>query len=215
MSPCPRAHWPIRAATAGSPRRPTRSITGATLCEDLLPRLAAAGLPPLACAGPRRRGWHGDRRARGAFGGGEPFARRRLRSVGHRTYIEYLLQSPNLALADALLPDLLTALRRVQRPVQRHEASCWHGTAAGDRGDGRNALKVNGALPWVTNLRPQVSTWRRRLDGPDGVPFVASFAGTDAVSPARTISNSSACAAPTPQRSRSPTCASRPTASSR
>lgn len=155
--------------------------TGATLCEDLLPRLAAAGLPAV-----------GVPQARGGAGGTVIDALEALSEVashslaaafvlwGHRTYIEYLLQSPNLALADALLPHLLTGTQAGATGLSnamKHLAGMepLQVTAVTDG----MALKVNGALPWVTNLRPQGFHVAAAVDGPDGVPFVASFAGTD------------------------------------
>jgi alkylation response protein AidB-like acyl-CoA dehydrogenase len=72
---------------------------------------------------------------------------------GHRTFIEYLLQSPNDALRERLLPDLLTGrragatglsnamkflngLEELQIKATRHDRS----------------IQIDGNLPWVTNL---------------------------------------------------------------
>jgi len=72
---------------------------------------------------------------------------------GHRSFIEYLLQSPNDALREQLLPDLLTGrragatglsnamkflngLEELQIKATRHDRS----------------IEIDGKLPWVTNL---------------------------------------------------------------
>jgi alkylation response protein AidB-like acyl-CoA dehydrogenase len=72
---------------------------------------------------------------------------------GHRSFIEYLLQSPNDALQERLLPDLLTGrragatglsnamkflngLEELQIKATRHDRS----------------IQIDGNLPWVTNL---------------------------------------------------------------
>jgi alkylation response protein AidB-like acyl-CoA dehydrogenase len=73
---------------------------------------------------------------------------------GHRSFIEYLLQSPNDALRERLLPDLLAGrragatglsnamkflngLEELQIRATRHDQS----------------IQIDGKLPWVTNLR--------------------------------------------------------------
>ncbi len=74
---------------------------------------------------------------------------------GHRTFIEYLLQSPNAALRDKLLPDLLagrragaTGLSNAMKFLSGIEELQIRATP---EADGR--LRIGGKLPWVTNLR--------------------------------------------------------------
>lgn len=75
---------------------------------------------------------------------------------GQRTFIEYLLQSPNEALRDRLLPALLagevagaTGMSNAMKALSGLEEI---GIAA--RRDGANHV-LDGRLPWVTNLRAQ------------------------------------------------------------
>jgi alkylation response protein AidB-like acyl-CoA dehydrogenase len=129
----------------------------ADLAAELLPRLAAASLPGV-----------GVTEALGGVGGDvtdgvEAIASVSERSLaagfvlwGHRTYIEYLLQGPNAALRERLLPDLLAG--RVAGATGLSNAMKFlSGLAelqvcARTQGDG---LTLDGKLPWVTNLRPQ------------------------------------------------------------
>ncbi|WP_261403690.1 acyl-CoA dehydrogenase family protein [Chenggangzhangella methanolivorans] len=96
---------------------------------------------------------------------------------GHRTYIEYLLQSPNAALRD------------------RHLTRLFDGSLAGATGLS-NAMKflagleelqiaaarsgedfvLDGKMPWVTNLQTGNYLVAAAVQGPDGAPFVASIA---------------------------------------
>jgi alkylation response protein AidB-like acyl-CoA dehydrogenase len=73
---------------------------------------------------------------------------------GHRTFIEYLLQSPNAALRDRLLPDLLagrragaTGLSNAMKFLNGLEELQIKATGHGD------TIQIDGKLPWVTNLR--------------------------------------------------------------
>jgi alkylation response protein AidB-like acyl-CoA dehydrogenase len=75
---------------------------------------------------------------------------------GHRTFIEYLLHSPNEALAARLLPDLLagrlggaTGLSNAMKYLSGIEQlQCEVRPEAG-------GLRLDGTLPWVTNLRKE------------------------------------------------------------
>ncbi len=74
---------------------------------------------------------------------------------GHRTFIEYLLQTPNAALRERLLPDLLTG-RRAGATGLSNAMKFLSGIEelqirAAPQADG--ALRIDGKLPWVTNLR--------------------------------------------------------------
>lgn len=73
-----------------------------------------------------------------------------------RTFIEYLLQSPNAALRDRLLPDLLsgsvagaTGLSNAMKFLCGIEALQIQARTQ----DGH--WRLDGRMPWVTNLRPQ------------------------------------------------------------
>jgi len=75
---------------------------------------------------------------------------------GHRTFIEYLLQSPNHALAARLLPDLLagrlagaTGLSNAMKYLSGIESLQSSVTEVPD------GYALDGKLPWVTNLRKQ------------------------------------------------------------
>ena len=73
---------------------------------------------------------------------------------GQRTFIEYLLQSPNAALRERLLPDLLkgeyagaTGLSNAMKFLCGIEALQIAATPEAD------GWRLDGQLPWVTNLR--------------------------------------------------------------
>lgn len=100
---------------------------------------------------------------------------------GHRTYIEYLLQSPNDALAEQLLPNLLsgslagaTGLSNAMKFLAGLEPLEITAQQDGDR------LILNGKMPWVTNLRPEGFHVAAAVDHADGYAFVASLAYDDA-----------------------------------
>ncbi|MET4071568.1 alkylation response protein AidB-like acyl-CoA dehydrogenase [Bradyrhizobium sp. S3.2.6] len=75
---------------------------------------------------------------------------------GHRTFIEYLLQSPNARLREKLLPDLLAG-RRAGATGLSNAMKFLNGLEAlqvtASRRDGK--LCLDGKLPWVTNLRKE------------------------------------------------------------
>ncbi|MBR1221705.1 acyl-CoA/acyl-ACP dehydrogenase [Bradyrhizobium sp. U87765 SZCCT0131] len=148
----------------------------------VLPRLAQAGLfrigVPAALGGS-----NGD--VRGAVEAIAAVSRLSLAAGfvfwGHRTFIEYLLQSPNAALRDRLLPDLLagrragaTGLSNAMKflsglePLQVRSRRAEHG------------LRIDGKLPWVTNLQPAGFDVAAAIDGDGHQPaFVASLASED------------------------------------
>jgi alkylation response protein AidB-like acyl-CoA dehydrogenase len=75
---------------------------------------------------------------------------------GHRSYIEYLLHSPNRALREELLPELLagrgagaTGLSNAMKFLCGLE-----GLQVSARQTSEGFI-LDGRLPWVTNLRPQ------------------------------------------------------------
>jgi alkylation response protein AidB-like acyl-CoA dehydrogenase len=100
---------------------------------------------------------------------------------GHRTYIEYLLQSPNGALAEELLPDLLsgrvagaTGLSNAMKFLAGLEPL----QIAAREGEG--GLTLTGKMPWVTNLRPQGYHVAAAVDHENGQSFIASLSSNDA-----------------------------------
>jgi alkylation response protein AidB-like acyl-CoA dehydrogenase len=100
---------------------------------------------------------------------------------GHRSYIEYLLQSSNAALREGLLPELLVG--RVAGATGLSNAMKFlSGLEELQVGARRQAdgFVLDGTLPWVTNLRPQgfhVAVAVAIADGRGA--FVASLAHDD------------------------------------
>ena len=101
---------------------------------------------------------------------------------GHRTFIEYLLQSPNAALRDAQLPDLLAGRRagatglsnamKFLSGIEELQIRAQHL----DRG-----LRIDGKLPWVTNLRLGGFDVAAAIQGDGNDPaFVAVLSSDDA-----------------------------------
>jgi alkylation response protein AidB-like acyl-CoA dehydrogenase len=100
---------------------------------------------------------------------------------GHRSFIEYLLQSPNDGLRERLLPDLLAGrragatglsnamkflngLEELQIKAARHERS----------------IEIDGKLPWVTNLAPGGFDVAAAVQGYDRRPaLVVSLSSDD------------------------------------
>lgn len=96
---------------------------------------------------------------------------------GHRTFIEYLLQSPNEGLRSRLLPDLLAGHRAGATGLSnamKFLAGIEELQVKASKGDG--SILINGQLPWVTNLRPDGFDVAAVVQGEDGNPaFVASL----------------------------------------
>ncbi|WP_029002965.1 acyl-CoA dehydrogenase family protein [Azorhizobium doebereinerae] len=156
--------------------------TSADHAADVLPRLAAAGLPAIGV--PTARGGAGGTIV-DALDALSEVATRSLAAAfvlwGHRTYIEYLLQSPNTALGDEALPGLLDGTLAGATGLSnamKHLAGMEPLQVVARRDDA--GLRVDGALPWVTNLRREGFHVAAAVDGPDGVPVVAAFAHDDA-----------------------------------
>ncbi|GLK79704.1 acyl-CoA dehydrogenase family protein [Methylopila turkensis] len=96
---------------------------------------------------------------------------------GHRTYIEYLLQSPNGALRERLLDGLFvgevagaTGLSNAMKFLAGLEELQ---IVAEPEGDG---FRLSGKLPWVTNLQQGSYVVAAAVERRDGKPFVASIA---------------------------------------
>lgn len=96
---------------------------------------------------------------------------------GHRTYIEYLLQSENTALRERLVPDLAagrvagaTGLSNAMKFLAGLEALQIAARAEGD------GLVLDGKLPWVTNLRPDGFHVAAAVSRADGEALIVSLA---------------------------------------
>lgn len=102
---------------------------------------------------------------------------------GHRAFIEYLLQSPNAALRDRLLPDLIAG-RRAGATGLSNAMKFLAGIEglqikARESEDGRTLI-VDGKMPWVTNLRPQGFDVAAAVEGADHKPaFIAALSSED------------------------------------
>lgn len=100
---------------------------------------------------------------------------------GHRTFIEYLLQSPNVRLRERLLPNLLTG-RRAGATGLSNAMKFLNGlealqVAASPR-DGK--LQLDGKLPWVTNLRKEGFDVAAAVQDDDSKPaFIVSLSSDD------------------------------------
>lgn len=99
---------------------------------------------------------------------------------GHRTYIEYLLQSSNEDLRRRLLPELLagaaagaTGLSNAMKHLQGFEELQFRARVDGEH------LVVDGKLPWVTNLRHAPFHLAVAIERQDGQSFIASLSSTD------------------------------------
>lgn len=100
---------------------------------------------------------------------------------GQRTYIEYLLQSPNRQIGERLLPDLLSgrlagasALSNAMKFLAGLEPLQIAARREND------SFVLDGKMPWVTNLRPEAFHVAAAVDRVDSGPaFVASLAYDD------------------------------------
>lgn len=148
---------------------------------EVLPRLAASGV--LGAGVPRAQGGAGG----DVVDAVEAICTVSERSMaagfvlwGHRSYIEYLLQSSNAALREALLPDLLagrlagaTGLSNAMKFLSGLEELQ---VAARGRGEG---FILDGKMPWVTNLRPAGFHVAAAISLEGAPAFIASLASDD------------------------------------
>ncbi len=100
---------------------------------------------------------------------------------GHRTFIEYLLQSPNTALRDRLLPDLLSG-RRAGATGLSNAMKFLSGIEGlqikASHADGK--LRIDGKLPWITNLQIGNFDAAAAVQGAGDAPaFIASLSSDD------------------------------------
>ena len=148
----------------------------------LLPKLAEAELFGLGV--PALLGGHGGH-VHDAIAGVAAVSERSLAAGfvfwGHRTFIEYLLQSPNEALRDRLLPDLLagsragaTGLSNAMKFLSGIEGLQIKATKT------NGVVRVDGQLPWVTNLRVSGFDVAAAIQAEGNNPaFVASLSSED------------------------------------
>ncbi|HEM7889753.1 MULTISPECIES: acyl-CoA dehydrogenase family protein [Burkholderia] len=90
---------------------------------------------------------------------------------GHRTFVEYVLQSDNDALRARWLTPLLdgevagaTGLSNAMKYLSDIEPLQMHAARSG------NAFVLNGSLPWITNLRREGFIAAAAFDHDDGTP---------------------------------------------
>ncbi|MCS6930713.1 MAG: acyl-CoA/acyl-ACP dehydrogenase [Acetobacteraceae bacterium] len=150
---------------------------GSADARDVLRRLGAAGLFAL-----------GVPRAEGGAGGAVMHAVEAIAAVSahsmaagflfwsQRTFIEYLLQSPNAPLRERLLPGLLAG--RIAGATGLSNAmkflSGLEDLQVAARAEGAG-WRIEGRLPWVTNLVPGGFHVAAAVAVPDGAPFVAAL----------------------------------------
>lgn len=155
------------------------------LADEVMPALAAHGCfragVPAALGGDG--GENGD--ARAAILGIADVARYSVTAAfvywGQRSFIEYLLQSPNAALRERLLPQLLdgslagaTGLSNVMKFLSGMEPLQITATPDGD------GWTLDGKLAWVTNLRPQRFVVAAAVAPADGAPVAVVAFASDA-----------------------------------
>lgn len=131
--------------------------TGTAGPETLLPQLTQAGLPHIGV--PAALGGKGGQLSE-AIAALAAVAQHSLTAAfvlwGHRTFIEYLVQSPNHALAARLLPALLAG--RLAGATGLSNAMKYLGGIEQLQATVEpvpNGFTLNGTLPWVTNLRKE------------------------------------------------------------
>ncbi len=143
---------------------------GEVPADAILPHLAEAGLPRLGV--PADLGGAGGD-AIDAVDAVAAVARESLAAAfmlwGHRCYAEFLVQTTNEALRERQLPDILSG--KVAGAAGLSNAMKFLAgleplqVTAREEGDG---LRIDGKLPWVTNLRPNgfhVATAADRAEG--------------------------------------------------
>jgi alkylation response protein AidB-like acyl-CoA dehydrogenase len=156
--------------------------TASERAAELLPGLAQAGLFRIGVAV-----------ALGGSGGDVTHAAAAIAEVserslaagfvfwGHRTFIEYLLQSPNAELRAQLLPGLLEG-RRAGATGLSNAMKFLSGLEGlqikSARTDG--LLRIDGQLPWVTNLAPSGFDVAAAADGDGNHPaFIVCLSSDD------------------------------------
>lgn len=151
--------------------------TDATLSADVVPQLARAGL--LRIGVPTELGGAGGT-IDDAIDSIAEVANHSFAAAfvlwGQRTFIEYLLQSPNRGLRERLLPALLTGklagatgLSNAMKFLSAIEPLQIRATDRSSDG-AAPAWHVSGGLPWITNLRKQSFVAAAAADHETGGP---------------------------------------------
>ncbi|AVJ28372.1 acyl-CoA dehydrogenase family protein [Achromobacter spanius] len=151
---------------------------GSLDAATVLPRLASAGLFRIGV--PESRGGLAGTDIGDAIEAVSQVAELSVASAfvawGQRVFIEYLLTSPNTALAERWLPALLagevagaTALSNAMKFLSGIES--LQISAQGDDAQ----WTLDGRMPWVTNLRPQGFLVAAAVTAPDGTPAVVAL----------------------------------------
>lgn len=146
--------------------------TDASRAADVLPQLAKAGVTRVGVPG--SMGGSGGTIA-DAIVAVADVARHSLTAAfvlwGHRTFIEYLVQSDNVALRSRWLPALLaghvagaTGLSNAMKYLSSIEPLQMRASRSG------TGWSLAGALPWITNLRPQGFVAAAAFEHDDGTP---------------------------------------------
>jgi alkylation response protein AidB-like acyl-CoA dehydrogenase len=160
----------------------SRLDTTADLAAEILPNLAVADLFRVGV--PVQWGGNGGDVTNAVAAVGEVSARSLTAGFvfwGHRTFIEYLLQSPNIRLREALLPDLMAGRRGGATGLSNAMKflSGIEELSVQARRDG-GTLQLDGHLPWVTNLPATGFHAAMAVKGADGAPaFIAALASGD------------------------------------
>jgi len=161
------------------------SALGLDLMSDgasaLLPKLGAAGLFKIGV--PTQNGGDGGDVSEAVTAIAEVSARSLAAGFvfwGHRTFIEYLLQSPNVALRQRLLPDLLAG-RRAGATGLSNAMKFLNGLEELQvRAETRDrTFQIDGKLPWVTNLRKEGFDVAAAVQGNHQAAFVISLSSDD------------------------------------
>lgn len=152
---------------------------GHQAAEQILPRLAAAGLFGLGIA-PAQGGQGGTLEE--ALEAVAEVASHSLTAAfvfwGQRTFIEYLLQSPNTALREQLLPDLLAGrLAGASGLSNAMKFLAGIESLQIDAQPTAEGWRLDGQLPWVTNLRPQGFVVAAVVARPNQPPAILAIPG--------------------------------------
>lgn len=167
------AHWLVKSANAID--------IGEQGATEVLPQLISSGVAGI-----------GVPVSRGGTGGDVVDAMMAIAAVaeeslavafmlwGHRSYLEYLLQTPDQALAERHLPELLSGkiagasgLSNAMKFLAGLERLQITAEKDGDE------IILSGKLPWVTNLRPQGFHVAAAIDWKDGGPAFVAFLSHD------------------------------------
>ncbi|MBN3788000.1 acyl-CoA dehydrogenase family protein [Burkholderia sp. Ac-20353] len=156
----------------------TRLDTDTSLKADVVPRLASAGLFRIGV--PASLGGAGGT-TMDAIAGIASVAEHSLAAAfvfwGQRSFIEYLLQSPNAALRERLLPTLLdgklagaSGLSNAMKYLCGIESLQIEAAQHADADADDNDWRLTGRMAWVTNLRAEQFVVAAAVSYRDGRP---------------------------------------------